>query len=94
MPIDKTNWIMFIFGFLLDKINLFPFILGLFFGIYITKNISPNIEMNNLVIIYNYIKNFFNSIIDKNINNNMKKTENDTSCINKINPVKDNIKNL
>ena len=32
---SKTHWVMFIFGFLLDKINLFPFILGLFLGIYL-----------------------------------------------------------
>ena len=52
MDIDKSHWIMFSFGFLIDKINLFPFILGLLFGMYINKNIFNTLD-------YTIFKNLF-----------------------------------
>ena len=65
MIIGKVNWVMFIFGFLLDKINLFPFILGIFFGLYISKNLILDIDFSSIEIIFNYIKEYMNSIFDE-----------------------------
>lgn len=61
---SKTHWVMFIFGFLLDKINLFPFILGLFLGIYLSKNTSMSVDISKFSIIYDYFKEYINAFIE------------------------------
>jgi len=66
--IGKTHWIMFIFGFLLDKINLFPFILGIFFGLYISKNTIINFDFSSIEILFSYVKEYINSIFDEHTN--------------------------
>ena len=38
--IDKGYVIMFFFGFLIDKINLFPFFLGISLGLFVSTNNS------------------------------------------------------
>ena len=68
-------WIMFLFGFLLDKINLFPFMLGLFFGVFISNDDIQNINLESINNINLHIFSFLNKIIDKistkqNNNNN------------------------
>ena len=79
MIIGKANWVMFMFGFLLDKINLFPFILGIFFGVYISKNIMLDINFSSIEIIFNYFKEYINSIFDEHTetkNENIKESVN------------------
>ena len=64
---------MFLFGFLVDKINLFPFILGLFFGVFISNNGIQNMNLESINTINLHIFSFLNKIIDKiyvNQNNN------------------------
>ena len=54
---------MFTFGFLLDKVSLFPFIIGIIFGLYISKNIF-SIETKHVISIYEYIYDFFNTLLN------------------------------
>lgn len=56
---------MFLFGFLIDKINLFPFMLGLFFGVFISNNDIQNMNLESINNINLHIFSFLNKIIDK-----------------------------
>ena len=70
MDIDKSHWIMFSFGFLIDKINLFPFILGLLFGMYINKNIFNTLDFTIIRNMFSRVCTYFDSVIE-----DYKKTE-------------------
>ena len=70
MNFINNYWIMFLFGFLIDKINLFPFILGVLFGLYISNENINNIIVFSEIIseIKEYLKKIINLISVKNVN--------------------------
>ena len=77
MNFINNYWIMFLFGFLIDKINLFPFILGIIFGLYIS-----NENMNNIIVfseVISEIKEYFKKIINLISVKNVNKKSNFTS---------------
>ena len=54
--LDKGYFVMFFFGFLIDKINLFPFFLGISLGLFISTNNSTIKYLSLFNESYNYIK--------------------------------------
>ena len=54
--LDKGYFVMFFFGFLIDKINLFPFFLGISLGLFISTNNSTIKYLSLFNQSYSYIK--------------------------------------
>ena len=91
--IDTGYLIMFFFGFLIDKINLFPFLLGIFLGLYISAHkctIQYYELFNN---IYGYFKKQLD-IIFINQNNEDKTSENINYPVSDNYEVEKNITNI
>jgi len=99
--LDKGYFVMFFFGFLIDKINLFPFFLGISLGLFISTNNSTIKYLSLFNQSYSYIKKNLDiyipddtfiskeNIISKNINT----TTNDinTTTTNDINTTTNDI---
>ena len=63
---DRNYVIMFGCGFLIDKINLFPFLLGFLFALFITTNPTTQHLCNYTKKTFGYSQHIFNNILSNN----------------------------